>query len=441
MKTEKIAWPHSVDIERSVLGSMALDPDALEMGVDVLQPDRFHVFQHRVIFEHMVQLHQDGKPVDLVTLTDHMEAAGDLKKVGGSAYVSQILTDVPTAANFEGYVKALEAYWLRRRVMAEALAAYRRAERDGDADQLLDEVQSAFVGIVSGKPDSSVELDRILPEWMDDLEDRQKQGGRMNGLRTGFYKLDAMTTGLQPGQLVVMAARPSMGKSALAINMAINAAVKYNTPGILFSLEMDRHQVVRRMVAVESGVPLYSLKLGLVKDSWDKITDAAGRLYQKGITIDDRPDPDLGYVRQAIRRARHKRRIGWVIVDYLQLMVAPSMDTREQQVAAISRGLKAIAREFEVPLIALSQLSRAVEQRAEKIPQLSDLRESGSIEQEADIVMFLYRDEYYNKTTSRPGITDLIVAKQRDGEVGTVELRWNKETTRFYSVETERRAG
>jgi len=434
----KIEWPHSVDIERSVLGCMGLDPDALAMGVDALKADWFHVFQHRVIFQHMVQLHQEGQPVDLVTLADHMEAAGNLKKVGGSVYVSRILSDVPTAANFEGYVKALESYWVRRRIMSEAVAALNRAKTDEDADQLLHDVQSAFVEIVSGRADSSIEVDQILPEWIDDLERRQKQGGQISGLRTGFYKLDLMTTGLQPGQLIVIAARPSMGKSAFAVNIALNAALKHGKPGVFFSLEMDRYQIVRRMMAVESGVPLYSLKLGLVKDAWDRVAQAANRLYQKGIIIDDRPDPDLGYLRQAIRRAKHRRDIGWVIVDYLQLMAPPNMDTREQEVAAISRGLKALAREFEVPLIALSQLSRAVEQRSEKIPQLSDLRESGSIEQEADIVMFLYRDEYYRKDTPRPGITDLIIAKQRDGEVGTVELRWNKDTTKFYSVEPAR---
>lgn len=426
---------HNSDFERAVLGAALLRPDDCITVVDMLSARSFGIYRHGVIFRAIKSLHDQDKPVDLVTLTDYLRGHDVLEKVGGAIYLAELGNEICT--DVEGYCRKILEYQTRRDILTFSNQIQQAATSDRDIDEIVADVQSDAMKLGASTKDRSVLIDEYIHGWLERLEKRYEAGGRITGVQTGFGDLDRMTLGLQPSDLVIVAARPGMGKSAFAHNMMLNAALRHDTPSILFSLEMSTESVVTRMVSALSGIPVESLRSGYLEESgWDNVTSAAGRLYEHGIVIDDTAAITTAHLRQVARRAQRHHNIGLVVVDYLQLMTAEA-ESRRVEVDEVSRGLKAVAKELNVPIVALSQLSRAVETRTSKEPVLSDLRESGGLEQDADVVVFLYRDEYYNADSEHKGSCKVNVAKQRNGKTGPFYLHWIPETCTFRSVTKE----
>lgn len=437
--------PSSVDIEASVLGAVLIDPDAIVKIADIIRPVDFYDERHRQIYESCLKLYEQQTPIDILTLSEELRVEGVLQEIGGSSYLTQLTNTVPTSTNAEQYASIIATKSIRRRLIAASTEIAQIghdekrtiAELVEEAEARLFEVSQRHVG------NDVVSLENILADSFDRLDSLHKDKGTIRGIPTGFKDMDATLAGFQRSDLVILAARPSMGKTAMALNLAQNVAVKAQQPVLLFSLEMSKEQLVDRMLASEAGVNSWNLRTGNLSDSdFEKLGHAMGTLSEAQLFIDDTPGITVSDLRTKARREAHKRELGLIIVDYLQLMSGGSKyggsENRVQEISEISRGLKSVARELNVPVLALSQLSRSVENRSPQIPQLADLRESGSIEQDADVVMFLYRDDYYNPDTSeKPNILDVHIKKHRNGPTGKVELYFDRERQKMLNLDTK----
>jgi replicative DNA helicase len=432
--------PQNVDAEKSLLGAVLIDEETLaDISENVTVKD-FYEKRHSIIYGGMMRLYEKHSPVDLLTLTDELKRKDELDIVGGSAYLTELTNYVPTSAHAEAYAKLVSQKAVRRRLIkASAEIAEFGYDEETTTQELLEKAEAELFSVSdqSLKQDL-VSIESILTESFDRMEELHRNKGQLRGVRTGYRDLDNMTAGLQRSDLIILAARPAMGKTTLVTNLAYNVATVAKQSVLFFSLEMSKEQLVDRMLADASGVDAWNIRTGnLSDDDFGKLSEAMGELAEAPIYIDDTPGVSVLEMRTKARRANHEQTLGLIIIDYLQLMQGSgaSQGNRVQEVSEISRGLKLIARELNVPVIALSQLSRSVESRSPQIPQLADLRESGSIEQDADIVMFIYREAYYNPETERENITDLIIAKHRNGPTGKVELYFHPERLRFMSLD------
>lgn len=429
--------PQNVEAESSLLGSILLDPEAMIKVSDRVSPDDFYEERHKLIFKNMRGLYEQRRPIDVLTLSEKMEAAEELNHVGGSSYLTELANSVPTAAHIDEYAQIVSHKATLRRLIAAANTIVNLGYKEDTAlETVLDKAEQTLFDVsLRQSRQSFVSVGDILANSFDRLDELHKDQSKLRGLPTGFTDLDNILAGLQKSDLVILAARPAMGKTSLAMNMVHHVAVREGLPVGMFSLEMSQEQLVDRLLALESGVDSWKLRTGqLDEQDFDAISEAMGVLSEAPIFIDDTPSINAMELRTIARRMQSEHGIGLLIVDYLQLMSGHSTD-RVQEVSEISRGLKALARELNVPVLALSQLSRSVETRSPQIPQLADLRESGSIEQDADVVMFIYREEYYNPDTDRQRIADLMVRKHRNGPIGQVELFWHAEQLMFRSID------
>jgi replicative DNA helicase len=432
--------PQNLDAEMSLLGAVLIDEDTLADISEHVKPHDFYDRRHGLIYDAMMRLYEKHKPVDLLTLTEELKKKNDIETIGGSAYLTELTNYVPTAAHAEAYAELVAQKAIRRRLIkASGDISELGYDEDTSTGELLERAEAEIFAVSdqSLKQDL-VSLESILTESFDRLEELHRNKGSLRGVRTGYRDLDSMTAGLQRSDLIILAARPAMGKTTLVTNLAYNVATIAKQPVLFFSLEMSKEQLVDRMLSDASGVDSWNIRTGnLSDDDFSKLSDAMGEMAEAPIFIDDTPGVSVLEMRTKARRASHEQPLGLIIIDYLQLMQGSGRDNgnRVQEVSEISRGLKLLARELNVPVIALSQLSRSVESRSPQIPQLSDLRESGSIEQDADIVMFIYREEYYNPDTDRKQITDLIIAKHRNGPTGKIELFFHPERLRFMSLD------
>jgi len=435
--------PQNIDAEKSLLGAVLIDEETLADISEHVTVKDFYEKRHSIIYGGMMRLYEKHSPVDLLTLTDELKRKKELDTIGGSAYLTELTNYVPTSAHAEAYAELVAQKAVRRRLIkaSSEIAEYGYDEKTS-TQELLEKAESELFSVSdqSLKQDL-VSIESILTESFDRMEELHRNKGTLRGIRTGYRDLDNMTAGLQRSDLIILAARPAMGKTTLVTNLAYNVATVAKQSVLFFSLEMSKEQLVDRMLADASGVDAWNIRTGnLSDDDFGKLSEAMGELAEAPIFIDDTPGLSVLEMRTKARRANHDNTLGLIIIDYLQLMQGngSSNGNRVQEVSEISRGLKLIARELNVPVIALSQLSRSVESRSPQIPQLADLRDSGSIEQDADIVMFIYREAYYNPETERENITDLIIAKHRNGPTGKVELYFHPERLRFMSLDKKR---
>jgi replicative DNA helicase len=435
--------PQSAEAEASLLGAVLIDNEALVKIADRIQPEDFYDVKNQRIYEAILQLYEKRSPIDVLTLTEQLKSIGFLDLIGGTPYLTQLTNFVPTASHVENYADIVAQKSLRRRLIKASQDIIDLGKDESRSLQDLIEDAETRLFNVSQKhvKQDIVSIETVLGESFERLDELHKDKESIRGVPTGFKDLDSILAGLQKSDLFILAARPSMGKTALALNLAHNVAVKAEQPALVFSLEMSKEQLVDRMLSMESGVDAWALRTGnLTDDDFEKIGHAMGTLSEAQIYIDDTPGITVSDLRTKARREAHIRPLGLIIVDYLQLMSGGHRfggdGNRVQEISEISRGLKGIARELNVPLIALSQLSRSVESRSPQIPQLADLRESGSIEQDADVVAFIYREDYYNPDTDRRNITDIFIKKHRNGPTGAVELYFDKEKQRFRSLDT-----
>ncbi len=434
--------PHSLEAEQSVIGSMIMDREAIVVASELITGEDFYNRQYGVLFETMVELNDAGSPVDLVTLQNRLREKDVPPEVSSLEFVRELITVVPTSANIKYYANIVaEKATLRRLIrLNEEIANTCYAGKESLEYILDDTEKKVFQLIQKRSTDDYVPIRQVVMNALDKIEIASKNKGNVTGVPTGFIDLDYRTAGMQPSDLILIAARPSMGKTALALNIAQYVAFKKNLPVAIFSLEMSKEQLVNRMFSLESSVDAQKLRTGQLNDQeWERLIESAGIIGKSNLIIDDTPGISVSELRSKCRKYKLEQNLSMIIIDYLQLMTGSGRtDSRQQEISDISRSLKAIARELNVPLIALSQLSRAVEQRPDHRPMLSDLRESGAIEQDADVVMFIYRDDYYNHDTDKKGISEIIIAKQRNGPIGTVELAWLPEYTRFANLEHRR---
>ncbi len=434
--------PQSTEAEASLLGSLLIDSDAIVKIADLIRPHDFYDERHRFIYEAAVTLYERHSPIDVLTLTEQLRNNEQLQVVGGASYITELTNFVPTAAHVEQYAEIIATKSMRRRLIkaSQDITAYSYDEARS-FKELIEEAEARLFEVSQQHVSQDlVSIEEILSSSFDRLDELHKDKGTIRGIPTGFKDLDNILAGFQRSDLIILAARPSMGKTALSLNFAHNVAVKGQFPVLMFSLEMSKEQLVDRMLASEAGVDAWNLRTGNLTDSdFEKIGHAMGSLSEAQLFIDDTPGITVSDLRTKARREAHRRELGLIIVDYLQLMSGGSRfagdGNRVQEISEISRGLKGIARELNVPIIALSQLSRSVESRSPQIPQLADLRESGSIEQDADVVAFIYREEYYNPESDRKGITDLFIKKHRNGPTGHVELFFDKEKQHFKGID------
>lgn len=436
--------PQNLDAEKSLLGAVLIDEEVIADVAELVSSIDFYDKQHQLVYGAMLRLYERHKPVDLLTLTEELKKKDELDTVGGSAYLTELTNYVPSAAHARSYAEMVAEKAVRRRLIkASSEISELGFTEDATTQELLEraEAQLFSVSDQSLKQDL-VSLESILTESFDRIEELHRNKGQLRGIRTGYRDLDNMTAGLQRSDLIILAARPAMGKTTLVTNLAYNVATIAKQPVLFFSLEMSKEQLVDRMLADASGVDSWNIRTGnLSDDDFAKLSEAMGEMAEAPIYIDDTPGLSVLEMRTKARRKHHEQPLGLIIIDYLQLLQASGNHNgnRVQEVSEISRGLKLIARELNVPVIALSQLSRTVEQRTPPVPQLSDLRESGSIEQDADIVSFIYRPGYYEPDNPEvQNITDLIIAKHRNGPVGKVQLYFHPERLRFMSLDKRR---
>jgi replicative DNA helicase len=439
MAEQKIP-PQNLAAEQSVIGSMLLDKNAVVRVIELLNPDSFYRDAHRFIYESILDLFDRGEPVDLVTVTEALRKSGKLDAVGGSVYVADLINSVPTAANVEHYAKIVEEkYVLRRLIEAGTQVVASAFSEPEDVDQVLDQAEKSIFDIALKRTHEGFhKIDSVIKRVLDKIDSLYGKKEAITGTPSGYPDLDQLTAGFQNADLIIIAARPSVGKTAFALNIAQLVSIKHNIPVAIFSLEMSKEQLAQRMLCSEAEVDAQRLKTASLSDTgWKKLTRALGKLSEAPLYIDDSASITATEIRAKARRLKIERGLGLVIVDYLQLMRGRNrIENRVQEISDIARSLKTLARELDVPVIALSQLSRAVEQRPDRIPRLSDLRESGEIEQTADLVMFIHREDYYNPQSDRGNIAEIIIAKQRNGPIGTVELVFRKEIAKFCSKET-----
>lgn len=436
--------PQNTDAEASLLGAILIDADAIIKIADVVRPDDFYEEKHRRIYDAVNTLYEKHSPIDILTLSDQLKGSGFLDLVGGASYLTELTNFVPTATHVEQYADIVSQKSLRRRLIKASQEITGMGYDEGRSLQdLIEEAETRLFEVSQRHVKQDItSIETILSESFDRLDELHKDKGKIRGVPTGYRDLDNILAGLQKSDLFIMAARPSMGKTAFVLNIAHSVAVKSHEAVLIFSLEMSKEQLVDRMLSMESGVDAWALRTGNLTDSdFEKIGHAMGTLSEAQIYIDDTPGITVSDMRTKARREAHLRPIGLIVVDYLQLMSGGARfggdGNRVQEISEISRGLKGVARELNVPLIALSQLSRSVENRNPQIPQLSDLRESGSIEQDADVVAFLYREEYYNPETDRKNLMDIFIKKHRNGPTGAVELYFDREKQRISSVDSK----
>ena len=434
--------PHSVEAEQSVIGSMLMDKDAVIYASEHITADDFYSRQYGILFEAMSELNVENKPVDFVTLQERLREKGAPAEVCALEFIQELVEAVPTSANIKHYTDIVAEKALLRRLIktTEEIANQGYVGKESTEDLLADTEKQIFDLVQRRGSDELVPISTVVMNTLDNIQKASKNNGNVTGIPTGFADLDFMTAGMQPSDLVLIAARPSMGKTAFVLNLAEYAAFKKEYHVAIFSLEMSKEQLVNRLLAMESKVNSQSLRTGNMSDSdWDKIVESAGVIGRSQLMIDDTPGISISQLRSKCRKMKLEHGLDMIIIDYLQLMSGSGhTDSRQQEISDISRSLKSLARELKVPVLALSQLSRAVEQRPEHRPMLSDLRESGAIEQDADVVMFIYRDDYYNPDSEKKGIAEIIIAKQRNGSIGTVDLVWMPDYTKFANLERTR---
>ena len=430
--------PQNIDAEKSVLGSLLIDEEAIGTAIEMLDETWFYEQSHRQIFRAILALYGERKNVDLITLSDKLKSDGILERVGGISYLSFLIDLVPSAANVEHYANIVKEKGVLRRLIKNATNIIAESyESTGNIDEVVDNAERLIFEVADLKQRSqSVHIKDLVRQSIEKLDFLYQRKQHVTGIPTGFEKFDHMTSGLQNSDLIIIAGRPSMGKSALAISMAEYVGIEQKKGVGVFSLEMSKEQLVQRMLCSQARVDAHKVRSGfLAPADWPKLTSAAGRLSESKIFIDDTPAISVLELRAKARRLKANQGIELIILDYLQLMRSTvQSESRQQEISEISRSLKALARELNVPVIALSQLSRAVESRQDHKPQLSDLRESGAIEQDADLVVLLMREEYYNPTEENKGVADVMIAKQRNGPVGTVKLAFIKEYMRFENL-------
>lgn len=436
----KRVLPHSIEAEQSVIGAMLMDREAIISASEIIMAQDFYQHQYGIMFEAMVELFNEGSPVDLVTLQNRLKEKDVPPEVSSLEFVRDILTTVPTSANVKSYANIVKEKAVLRRLIRtnEEIANSCYAGKDKLEDILADTEKKIFNLLQDKGSGEFVPIKQVALNVLEKIEAASKSQGTVTGIPTGFTDLDYKTSGMQPSDFVLIAARPSMGKTAFVLNLVDHVSVRNGYPSMIFSLEMSKEQLVNRMLAMESNVDSQKLRTGSLTDAdWDAVVEGIGTIGNSKMIIDDTPGISITELRSKCRKMKLEYGLSMVIIDYLQLMSGSGSrngENRQQEISEISRSLKALAREMNCPVIALSQLSRACETRQDHRPMLSDLRESGAIEQDADVVMFLYRDDYYNKDTDRPNIAEVIIAKQRNGPIGTIELLWRPEFTKFVNL-------
>ena len=431
--------PHSVEAEQSVIGSMIMDKDAITTASEIVAGDDFYQHQFGVLFETMIELYNDGKPVDLVTLQDRLKEKDVPPEICSLEFIRDLITAVPTSANVKYYANIVKEKAVLRRLIKITEGITNECYLNKDKlEVILEDTEKKIFDVVQNRGSTDyVSIKDIVIQSLESIELAAKSKGSVTGISTGFYDLDYKTAGLQPSDLVLIAARPSMGKTAFVLNIAEHVALKSNVATAIFSLEMSKDQLVKRIISMNSKVDSQAIRSGELQDEdWIKIVESARVIGNSHLIIDDTPGISISELRSKCRKYKLEHNLGLVIIDYLQLMSgSKKSESRQQEISEISRSLKALAREISAPVVALSQLSRAVEQRPDKRPMLSDLRESGAIEQDADVVMFIYRDDYYNHDSEEAGVSEIIIGKQRNGPTGTVKLAWLSQFTKFANLE------
>ena len=432
--------PHDLEAEQAIIGSMLTDKDAVISAIEVLKEDDFYREDNRLIYSAILNLYNRAEPIDIITVKAELEAMGKFEQVGGLEYLAELPEKVPTTANSSKYIKIVEEKSTLRNLIKTANEIIELGyDPTEDVEDIMEGAEKKIFNIMQNKNQKGYSaMKDILVDSFTQLEELYNRKQHITGVPTGFADLDYKTAGFHSSDLILIAARPAMGKSAFALNIATNAAVRAKVPVAIFSLEMSKEQMVNRILCSEAMVDSNKVRTGkLEDDDWTKLAEAIGPLSEAEIYIDDTPGISVMEIRAKCRKLKLEKNIGMVVIDYLQLVQGSNKrnGSREQEISEISRSLKILAKEIGVPVIALSQLSRAVEQRPDHRPMLSDLRESGAIEQDADIVMFLYRDDYYNQDTDKKGIAEVILAKHRGGSTGTVELLWLGSYTKFVNLE------
>lgn len=435
----KRVLPHSIEAEQSVIGSMIMDREAIVIASEILTGEDFYSKQYGVLFDTMVELNDEGRPVDLVTLQDKLKEKDVPPEVSSLEFIRDLITAVPTSANIKYYANIVaEKVTLRKLIKLNEEIANTCYVGKESLEVILEDTEKKVFNLVQKRNAGEfVPIRQVVMNAMDRIEAASKNKGAVTGIATGFIDLDYRTAGMQPSDLVLIAARPSMGKTAFVLNIAQHVAFKLDHTVAIFSLEMSKEQLVNRLFSLESRVDSQHIRTGQLSDAeWESLIESAGVIGKSNLIIDDTPGISIADLRSKCRKFKLEHNLKMIIIDYLQLMSGSGRsDSRQQEISDISRSLKALARELSVPVLALSQLSRAVEQRPDHRPMLSDLRESGAIEQDADVVMFIYRDDYYNHDTERKDIAEIIIAKQRNGPIGTVELAWLPNYTKFANLQ------
>ena len=434
----KRVMPNNVEAEQSVIGAMLMDRDAITIASEILTVDDFYQKQYGILFEAMVELYTENVPVDLITLQNRLKEKDVPPEISSLEFVRDMITKVPTSVNVGTYAKIVsEKAALRRLIRVnEEIASACYAGKDS-VEEIMEDTEKKIFQVLQRKTnDEFVPIKDVVLNALDKIEAASRMKGSVTGMPTGFIDLDYKTSGFQPSDLILIAARPSMGKTAFVLNIAEYMAFRSNETVAIFSLEMSKEQLVNRLFALESRVDSQILRTGNLSDNdWSSLIEAAGVIGRSNLIIDDTPGISVSELRSKCRKYKLEHNLGIIMIDYLQLMQGSrKSESRQQEISDISRSLKEIARELQVPVVALSQLSRAVEQRPDHRPMLSDLRESGAIEQDADVVMFLYRDDYYNHDTEKKDVAEVIIAKQRNGPIGTVELAWLPRYTKFANM-------
>lgn len=432
--------PQSIEAEQSVIGSMLIDKEVIPVVMEILKPEDFYRPDHKEIYNVIIELFDKAQPIDLITVSERLKLYGKLDLVGGLEYLSNIATAVPTTANARNYSKIVEEKSLLRKLIKTSSDIVDMGfDASEEVSYILDKAEQGIFDILQKRSSKGfIPIRDVLVDTFNKLEELYNNKGNITGIPTGFSDLDFKTSGLHNSDLILIAARPAMGKTAFALNLAQYAAVHSQVPVAVFSLEMSKEQLVNRMLCSEAMVDSNKMRTGKLEDNdWQKVAKALGPLSEAPVFIDDTPGVSITEIRAKCRRLKLEHNLGLVIIDYLQLMQGSKSrsENRQQEISEISRSLKILAKEINVPVITLSQLSRAPEARTDHRPILSDLRESGAIEQDADIVMFLYRDDYYNPETEKKNIAELIIAKHRNGSTGTVELVWLGQYTKFANLE------
>lgn len=438
----KRVMPHDTVAEQSVIGSMFMSPEAIVAASEILTKDDFYGKQYGILFEAIVDLYNQAKPVDIVTLRNHLSTTGAPEEVTNLEFLKEAIATVPHSSSIKHYADIVrERSTLRKLISISQDIENTCYSQNDSAEHILDRTGNVVYNLVQNRNSGEyVPIEDIVLHSLEKINIASQTQGSVTGIPSGFVDLDFKTAGFQPSDLILVAARPSMGKTAFVLNVAENICLNQGKSAVLFSLEMSKEQLVNRLLSLESRVSSQLMRTGELNErDWDSLIEAAGVLAKSKMIIDDTPGISIGQLRSRCRKYKSDHDISIIIIDYLQLMVGDGRtDSRQQEISDISRSLKALARELNVPVIALSQLSRAPEKRDDHRPMLSDLRESGAIEQDADVVMFLYRDDYYNKETDKPNIAEVIIAKQRNGPIGTVELVWMPDYTKFANKANEK---